>query len=125
MLFLTGALPALPGLQCPGTPQMSLVLWKAEELGFSMSKQHLPPKNTYPEICSSAHSAKKAPGASKFQSNGSDLRNAGDGCCREGEAGLGRNGRDMLLAESPGVKKNIQVSLFHVSFSVEWLWLLM
>lgn len=31
---------------------------------------------------------KKAPGASKFQSNGSDLRNAGDGCCREGEAGL-------------------------------------
>lgn len=41
------------------------------------------------------------------------------------EAGLGRNGRDMLLAESPGVKKNIQVSLFHVSFSVEWLWLLM
>lgn len=41
------------------------------------------------------------------------------------KAGLGRNGRDMLLAESAGVKKNIQVSLFHVSFSAAWLWLLM
>lgn len=88
MLLLTGALPALPGLQWLGTPQMSLELSKAEELGFSMLKQHLPPKSTYPEICSSAHSAKKAPGASKFQSNGSDLRNTGDGCCREGGARL-------------------------------------
>lgn len=77
-----------PGLQWPGTPQMSLVLCKEEELGFCMLKQHLPPKSTYPEICSSAHSAKKAPGASKFQSNSSDLRNTGDGCCREGGARL-------------------------------------
>lgn len=35
------------------------------------------------------------------------------------KAGLGRDGRDMLLAESAGVNKNIQVSLFHVSFSAE------
>lgn len=88
VLLLTGALPALPGLQWPGTPQMSLVVCKAEELGFSMPKQHLPPKSTYPETFSSAHRAKKAPGASKFRSNGSHLRNTGGGCCREGGAGL-------------------------------------
>lgn len=85
MLFLSGALPGLPGLQWPGTPHMSLVLCKAEEFGLSMPKQHLPPKSTYPEICSSAHSAKKCP---QISVNGSDLRNTGDGCCREGGAGL-------------------------------------
>lgn len=85
MLFLSGALPALPGLQWPGTPHMSLVLCKAEEFGLSMPKQHLLPKSTYPEICSSAHSAKKCP---QISVNGSDLRNTGDGCCREGGAGL-------------------------------------
>lgn len=41
------------------------------------------------------------------------------------KGGLGRNDRDMLLAESAGVNKNVQVSLLHVSFSAEWLWLLM
>lgn len=40
-------------------------------------------------------------------------------------AGICRDMREWLLAESAGVSKNIQVSLFHVSFSAEWLWLLM
>lgn len=131
-----------PGLQWPGTPHVSLVLCKAEELGFSMPKQHLSPRSSYPEIRSSAHSAKRAAGASKFQSNGSDLRITGDGCCREGGtglqiqllcwrlswagmAGICRDMQEWLLAESARVSKNIQVSLFHVSFSAEWLGLLM
>lgn len=88
VLFLTGALPALPRLQWPGTPQMSLVLCKAEEHSFSMPEQHLPPKSTYPETRSSASSAKNTQGASKFQSNGSDIRITGDGCCSKGGAGL-------------------------------------
>lgn len=66
--------------------EISSVLRKAKELGFSMPEQHLPPKSSLSsDTCSSVNGAKKAPGASKFQSN--DLRNKGTGCCSEGGAG--------------------------------------
>ena len=67
--------------------EMSPALRKAKELGFSMPEQPLPPKSLSPDTRSSASGAKKAPGASEFQSNGLDLRNKGAGCCSKGGAG--------------------------------------